>query len=562
MAWDLKVGGVSKRTSIESLKPASITLLPNDRSKAQFCTVFGYSPARLSEVVVYDQDGTTPLFGGLINKRTLVATKARGAAPFFTQIDCVDFLTYFDLKVVSLSYDTDTDVKTVLTDLVALLPGSYGMTVDPAQVAGPAVSARSWTNVKASTILRDVSKATGYVVTVSPLKVTSMFAPRTTSAPVTMVDAAPNCLEFLWSDSDTLPPNNVVLLIGTAGTVVTQTWTWHTGDPLSFVTDFPDDGSGWTRGAVRINDGVTGQRDDTISGPGDGGYFEYDTSTHTLTQVSGPGLADGDTVSFEYKPAFPYAIERSTGATPEIDYPAADPSITTLAAGQQTADGILAQLGSAGRIATITSLTTGFRPGQSLTVNLTHRDVNATFSVTQVSLTLKSDAYWVASLTAQESATYEGNHNDQWAQIIGSGGGSAAPAGSVSSISGGGGGSSTTIQPWESLGGSRDDSIAMTGPVAAREIVNYGSLAPDVTFTARIKAQVRSRTAGVGSKLQLIRQSDSVVVAESAVVSSTSWTDVSITALVEAGETYIPYGVTDTDYEDPYVADVKWKAAA
>jgi hypothetical protein len=56
----------------------------NDRARATFYTEPGYEPTRYHEVLIYAQDGTTKLFGGVIRRRT-----QRTRADVATALGCV-----------------------------------------------------------------------------------------------------------------------------------------------------------------------------------------------------------------------------------------------------------------------------------------------------------------------------------------------------------------------------------------------------------------------------------------------------------------------------------------
>ena len=58
-------------------------------------------------------------------------------------------------------------------------------------------------------------------------------------------------------------------------------------------------------------------------------------------------------------------------------------------------------------------------------MNLTRRDVDAEFAITQVQIDLLADGYWLYTLTAQETTTYQGNYLDRWDELLGGGSGSS-----------------------------------------------------------------------------------------------------------------------------------------
>jgi hypothetical protein len=247
-------------------------------------------------------------------------------------------------------------------------------------------------------------------------------------------------------------------VIGAAGMVATQTWTWHTGDPLSFVTDFPSLQDGYAFDfPVAINGGSvpphTG-RFDTLSPPGLGGFFEWDEATHTLTQVSGPGLTDGDEVTFSYHPPFPIAKRFPyAGSPPVISRREDHPEISTLTEAQQLADALHDSFGAASsRKATFTRKDFGWLPGQVVNCDVPCRHVSATdFSISRVLIEWMKEADSLSSMDATEGNIYQGNGLTRWRELLGDSGGSG---GSSSEIL------PTRVEPFTlsalHLGGSQD----------------------------------------------------------------------------------------------------------
>jgi len=558
MAWKLTVNGVDK-TAFVAMKPAPrVSLRLNDRAEASFYLKPGYLPAQWSEVVIYAQDGVTPIFGGLIDVRSQAPIQ-NPHKKYQAVIHCVDFFTYLDWKRITLSYSTSQTLKQIVTDVIAQIPAARGMTVDGSQPTGPTFDAPPVWDGKASAAdaLRDLSTASGYVVTVSPTKVVRMDLPGATSAPFNITLAAPHCHGFTWKDPSGAPVTTVVLTCGTAGTnVLTQNFTGNgatTSWQPSIQVSFPDSPTGYVILELTVN-GV----DATVGAPGSGAPYEFDVSTNTLSV--GTASPPTGTLVLKWLQQGPFDVTRTTGATPEVevDYTssiqATDP--TPLESYLNEAQGILDAQGQVAKEATVMSFATGWGVGQAFSANLSDRDINSSFSITAIDIDLLLNGTWQYTITAQETTIYQGNHQDKWQAIIERGVNSAAPAATATPTT-----VTTVVQAVEYLGGARDSSVPMTSPVAAQKIINYGTFTPTTSFTATITAQIRARDAGVGVKLQIVRESDSVVVAESDVVTSTDWTDVTMTILLQAGETYVPYGVSDTDNRDPYVADVKLRAA-
>jgi len=265
--------------------------------------------------------------------------------------------------------------------------------------------------VKASDLMRQLSDRTGKVWGVNAAKQLTMAAPGGSSAPVSFTDATPNNQDIGWTDNENTPANTVILACGPTGTAIhTQKWTAN-GVATSWVADIPAAGPGghWT-----VN--VGGAYEGTV---GVGAMFSWDWKTRTLTSNIG-APTNGTVLTFPYMAQFPFIVRATSGASPEIQSLMAAPDVVSPAAGQELANGVLAQLNQESVEITAKTKDRGagvWRVGQALTVNLTGRGLNGTFNVIEVGLELASDSYWVWTIRATSSSTYTGNYLDDWREI-------------------------------------------------------------------------------------------------------------------------------------------------
>lgn len=526
MAWRIEIGGVNKTTSIASGRTTQITRMLNERAKMRFSAAPGYVPARFAEVVAYARDGTTPLFGGVVLTRASADFGSPLATPFFTDIDCGDYLTYFDWAYNTLTYIAPVTLETVLNDIVSQLPGSYGITVDATQVTGPTLAPFSWVRKRASDAVRELSDRTGYVALVSPLKALKMFVPGTDPAPFAMTDSATHCRSFHWRDSDRKPANTVTGIFGPTGPQVTeQLWTAD-GIATSWEVDIQTVLGAWNRGL--INEGGT---DRTLSGVGGGGYYEWDETDGLGTISVGAGATPGaaTVLSFVYTAQYPFTVTETSGATPVIEDQYADPSIVVYAQGVEDVQGRLAQLDQQPREIDVMSIDGGWAPGQALSVTVTGR-LTADFIITEDTITLKTNEFWEHQFRATESETYQGSYLEQWREMTGGSSG-------ISTVSGGGG--STVVTVLSSpvyMGGST--ATAVTNPTTKKLIPNAAVYVASATFTGRLRVSIRARDGGVGVKAII---SDGTTDTATSVVTSTTFTPITAIVAIVSGQTYRVY---------------------
>ena len=422
MAFALTIAGTDRTSLIRQTDKATITLLLNARATAKFTCLPSLIPARFAEVVFYAQDGTTPIFGGIVTKRS-IRPMHDYAAPSLADVDCGDYTTYADFCYSNLSYVNTVQLETVLGDLVTEKLGAYGITYTPV-TTGISLAPFTWSSKRVSDALRELSDKTNLVFTISPLKALTMFAPGSSPAPYSLTDAAPHCREVTWADSDYTPSNKIIVTCGPSGAAsLTQVWTANGAD-TSWVTSTPAAGLDPTHvtvgGAIKV--------------VGAGEAFTWDKPTHTLGVGTDPTPAYGTVISLVYIGLFPFVVTASAAGSPVIEYLSTAPDVTTVAAGQELADGLLAKLNQAPREITVLTNDQGWAPGQALTVALSARSVTGAFMITQVSIELVTAQTWHYTLTATETTTYQGNWLDQWRTLTGGGGSTSAGSTTVSGV--------------------------------------------------------------------------------------------------------------------------------
>lgn len=223
----IKVGSGSPTTLVDrtaDVLQADFELGLNRRSTARIIFGENYIPNRLDEVVLYARDGVTPVFGGIILKRSV-----RGMAPSVeenaTEADCVDYSVFFDDASVTLSYDEAVAVEDVIADIVDQALADYDLTYTPV-ATGLTLEPFSWVDVTVTKAFKDIFDKTGVVVRTSPSRAVLAFVPGTDPAPIEIADANINAFDLAWTDGEQLTPNTVDLLCGPSGNgVAEQEWT-------------------------------------------------------------------------------------------------------------------------------------------------------------------------------------------------------------------------------------------------------------------------------------------------------------------------------------------------
>lgn len=533
MAWKITIAGTDRTSAIKAAEtPLVIEHLLNEHARATFTCLPSLLPARLDPVVIYAQDGTTPIFGGLILQRS-VGGLIRTSSASLTTVECTGFSAYLDWCYVSLTYTAATTLQVVLNALIAALPVGYGITLDATDYTGTPLAAFTWTTMRASDALRDLCARTGLAWRMSPTKVLSLFALPSGSAPESFTDGDPNALAVSWDDPAAVPANTILLACGPTGSAWhTYAWTAN-GSASSWQMDIPAAGPGVGRTLLLV---IGGSNVYATVDEGTGGWFTWDWATATITVNNYPltlPIPNGTAMSFEYLAQYPFVVQASTSATPEIQYLATDETITEPARGQETADQMLAALGAQPREIQAESITPGWAPGQALTVDLTGRGVDAVFAVTSVRILLETDTLWRYTILATEASAYTGSYLDDWRALTGGGGSSMV---AIGGITGGTGGASASALSAH-LGGSRSE---MQTTNVWTEIVHYQVLLCALTGTYSFRSEVRTTNAATTVTARLFDLTDGAVVPNGTVPASTAitWTETILSVALVAGHRY------------------------
>jgi hypothetical protein len=540
VAWKLTINGVDKTSLVVLASGVMIDWPLNGRASARFTCAPGLLPAPLDEVVIYAQDGVTPIFGGVVLPTgRSVSGRTRGNHGLVTQVQCGDYATYADWCYTAEDAGSPTPItmKAILQGVVTDYLSRYGITLDPAQVTGPTINAFERSTIRLSDILRELAEYTGYVWRISPTKVLSMFQSGSTSAPYTLTDAAPHSLDVSWADNSQTeaPANTVIVLYGPPGTVTSDEAFAGNGVTTSWVTAIADV---VPTDRVTITPSGGAEVEYTISG----GAFTWSQATHTLTRGTAPIPATGETLRLYYQVTFPQRVSATTGATPIIEAVHTKTDVLTPAEALVFANALLAKTSQPALDLSILTLDHGFWPGQALTVDLTARGLDVAAVITAVSARLVTDVRWEYTVQATGASVvpdsaFRGSYLDQWRTLLGTSGGRAPSAVSGSVVT------PVVMSSPFPLATSRNMSVPCgTTPTPAQDFITYEAT---VTFGAVVRVECKARQAGVGVTPSLWDVTAGSAAATGSKVTSQAWVSQDIAVTLTAGHQYYLRVVTD-----------------
>jgi hypothetical protein len=526
MAWGLTIGGVSRKTNVHEPDGVEIVLPHNERGTARFTTNPGYVPPLRSEVIIYDTDGTTPLFGGVLFQRS--ARGQQGSNAFlWTECECSDWTWYLDrITIPGGSIDTPwITLKEGLEWLITNLLSPYGFTLDPTQATGPAGPWKfEWERKYVSEILRDMSQASGgWVWRVSPAKQLRMDPPTivTPTAPFSITDSNQKAHTLTWVETSEHYATRVILRCGGDGTKsVTETWTLTSGLIAQgyLETTAPSTQTGPISATINGSPATIGTS---------GTQLIWTWDTHRITAGTYTPVV-GHVIAVTYTAQYPYEVIADSGVTPPIDIVLDQPDLTEPATARLTADGLLVKHQTSPRTFDVVTFTNGLRPGQVLSIDSPNSaSASTTALITEVRIHLMKDNLWRHQATAI-SGIYQGSPLDYFRGLGGTATGSTliitnapAPGGSKS-------GPYVLATGLEFVRWSTSSVWVPASPMIVTLTSSAGA-------SATVFCRLRALAATVSVQARLRNLDTATTVGTSAVVTSTDWTDANFSAALTDG---------------------------
>ncbi len=155
---------------------------------------------------------------------------------------------------------------------------------------------------------------------------------------------------------------------------------------------------------------------------GPGANYEWDADTATLTLGTASLPSAGEVIELVYTAQFPFTVTATASVTPIIEYQESRPEIKTVGAGQEYADGKLAELYQSAFEATATSVEyAAWDAGQSLPASflLAGRLGFGPLDllVTNVQIVLVADEWWRYTISFVSGTAYTGSYLERWREL-------------------------------------------------------------------------------------------------------------------------------------------------
>lgn len=414
--------------------------------------------AVFSEVAIVE-DGAT-IFAGIITQareRGLggqPVLDAAGNPTIITTITAEDYNRLAERITVTETVADGTLLKTFLTTLVTDYLTTFGVTLDAAQVNGPALPAMSFDITRANEVLQALSDATGYLWRIGYDKKLRMWAEGDLTAPFNLnqADDPPKWggdveVETILGDtyanrvrvvSDPMEEERHVETFTGDGVTSTFALEWTLIKSYGIILRYE-------------SDGVTPSGGETFGIPPDSPLqWSYDSATNSITREVGP--TDATKV---YKLTFHGTFTASATAEDAGEIAAHGlyehverrNDITTDAAAQDIADALLAQLLTSGD-QTLTYTTrypaSTLRAGQQQTIVCPARNINGTFIIRDLQIRaevppMAANSWLTRSVTAKATRPLQGKWQQTYRDWLehGGGGGTVTSTGAGGAVSAG-----------------------------------------------------------------------------------------------------------------------------
>lgn len=532
MAFKILINGVDRSTAVAGVRFEGEH---NERSTLSFETEpGGFEPGLRQEVLYYEQDETTPRFGGVIFTRTCRGLSENSDDALFV-CECADWNYYLDRILIDGGVLTGTvTLKAALEWVMTFLAG-HGFTLDAAQDVGPSytVTGFQWERKTANAIFQDLTVwSGGWVRTLSPTKVIRFVKPNLASptAPFAITAATKRASVVEWTESSDRYATRVEVIWGGTGTRQKTDSFEITAQIISdgyYTTDLPTVPS--TGVSATINGSPA-----TIGAVGSGAQLGWDWTTHRVYAGTYTPVL-GDDLTITYTAQYPGTTIVNGSGSPTLALPpVVKDDIVDAATALAYANGLIAQHNQDVREFTVHVVDEGLEPGQVLSIDLANRfSSGMTAQITGVSEVPGPGTYWRYEARAI-SGVYQGSPLDFWRGV---GGGSAAGAPVVTVTYTGGTNPSVVVAQPVHLGGSTHRSI-VPGAGTWVDVVDAPPYVAPESRTVTIRCVLRARDAGVTVTARLRDLTAAATVATTSGVTGTTATLVSVSGAVVAGNEY------------------------
>jgi hypothetical protein len=364
-------------------------------------------------------------FAGTIDKTIERGAGDLGIADLFIRVNVNDFNSLADRRFIQTTFAGGT-LKSMLTTMVTYL-STFGVTLHPSQVNGPTLAALTYDYKQATEILNDWATLSGYVWEIDYDKQLQMYNPGTVSAPFDVTTANRRAIGDVQVEHNAKESyaNRIILRYGSnqlveksddfTGDGVATSFTL-TYTPVARADPYTAFYGYVTNNAVNETLGV-------------GANWTFNTGTNAITDTTG-APTNGNPINIKYLVQFPETvIVNDTASQPPIlERFIEEPDVFDVAVATALANAELAKALEQLTTVRYTTRGVGIKPGQTQTITIAARNINATYLITDVRSHDDADNKLRRYVTAVQGTTLRPTWRETYKQWSGVGSATAPVA--------------------------------------------------------------------------------------------------------------------------------------
>lgn len=395
MSITIKINSVDKSSLIDWTSVRKEQVLTKEPDTLDFdiknYTSKTYRPALGDDVKLYDTDGTTLVFGGVV---IYTEERVEGLLKYLT-VQCKDYSHTLDRKLVAKTYTSQTVVAIITDILTNFTDGTFthANTTDTT-----VIDSITFNYLPVSECLKKLaSMLSNYSWYVDYTKDIHFYQDSAVPSTITLTDTSGNFMfQSLVFHSDITQIQNHIYLRGgiTTGTAFSdfkiadgKQNTFFVGYDLVSYTFYKALAASPTS-FVALTSGADGTTDPTTVD------VLYNPTTGFIRFANSNTPAINDVVKWTGTPTYPLIAQKSDLTSialfGEYQKVIIDKNITTVTAASQRLTAELAKWSAQVDGGEFMTYTAGFKPGINITITSTLRSISQTFKIDRVATTLKS----------------------------------------------------------------------------------------------------------------------------------------------------------------------------
>lgn len=380
MAYNIKINGIDRTTDVIADTLMTDDNLNDSQDTCSFNIINrsgnGF-PANEQEVIITLSDGTR-IFAGIIIKTEFLTIRQTGITTMI--VSCTDYVRLFDSNLVHQNYLNMTDAQ-IIDNILTTYCSGFGIT-DTNVISAVTIDQISFNYIQPSQAMRRLCDLTGRNWYIDYNKDLHYFPIGTDNAPFNITDSVTSYWDLDLALDNSQLKNRVYVRGGTKLSDPTTYSTKGDGATTKFVLPDKPHNVSLTVNGVAKSVGIK-----NIDLSGFNYYLNYEEK-YLEQDSTGVVLTSSDTLTLTYQYDIPILISventASIMANGSKEFAIFDNTIATDAAANLRASAELTDYAAGLYEGSFSTMTPGFKSGQTITINSASRGINQSYIVTKV----------------------------------------------------------------------------------------------------------------------------------------------------------------------------------